>query len=374
MILGLQQSNLSGKNSGKYSGVTETEDFCFTDCSLLGIFGVITHILYGEVVMGKRERLSQFGRRAGAAGVIFCLLAGAFLLADQICSGEPLFVFGREEEPLVLIDPGHGGIDGGAENASGTCEKDINLAICRKLRDKLAAYDVKVEMTRDSDRGLYTGVKNDGTDEMEIEGRRSIRSLKSEDLNARRKMADDLDPDVFISIHLNSFKQDRSVFGAQTFYTSGSSEAVGEKSKDLAERIQAQFIDLIDNGNDRTAMNKNDVLIMKNAKVPTVIAECGFLSNRNEASQLVKEEYQDLLADAVKKGILSYLGIDENAKSAQDAGMPEIVVSGTGTEAENQAGVPGTEASESEVSGALKEEAASKSEAFGAPKEEETSA
>ena len=59
-------------------------------------------------------------------------------------------------------------------------------------------------------------------------------------------------------------------------------------------------------------MRKNDVLIMKNASVPTVIAECGFLSNQNEAALLVKAEYQEQLAEAMKQGILAYLGIDEN--------------------------------------------------------------
>lgn len=105
---------------------------------------------------------------------------------QQIFSVEPLTVFGIEEKPLILIDPGHGGIDGGAENASGTCEKDINLAISFLLKEKLEPYGVDIKMTREKDEGLYTGVKNDGTDDMEIEGHRSIRSLKTEDLNARR--------------------------------------------------------------------------------------------------------------------------------------------------------------------------------------------
>lgn len=277
--------------------------------------------------MLKSEKRRVWIRRAKALAVIFCLLAGSFLLADRICSGGPLFVFGREE-PLVLLDPGHGGIDGGAENPSGICEKDINLAICLKLRKKLEAYDVRVEMTRETDRGLYTGVENDGTDEMRIDAERSIRSLKTEDLNARRDMADSIRPDLFLSVHLNSFKQDRSVHGAQTFYTSGNSESVGEKSRRLAQLIQDSFLSLIDDGNTRTPMNKNDVLIMKNAKVPTVIAECGFLSNRREAAQLVKEEYQDLLAEAMKKGVLSYLGIEERSFSGEtEKEEPPVVLS-----------------------------------------------
>ncbi len=276
----------------------------------------------------KSEKTEKMIRRAEAFAVIACLLAGSLLLADKICSGGPVFVFGREE-PLVLLDPGHGGIDGGAESPSGVCEKDINLSICLKLKEKLEDYDIIVEMTRETDRGLYTGVINDGTDEMKIEGKRSIRSLKTEDLNARRDMADDLKPDLFLSVHLNSFKQDRSVFGAQTFYTSGNSEETGEKSRRLAGLIQDEFLSMIDDGNTRTPMNKNDVLIMKNAKVPTVIAECGFLSNRREAAVLVQEEYQDLLAEAMKKGILAYLGIEEKAAAKEESESPSVVLSDT---------------------------------------------
>ena len=76
-------------------------------------------------------------------------------------------------------------------------------------------------------------------------------------------------------------------------------------------------------------MNKNDVLIMKNAKVPTVIAECGFLSNRREAAVLVQEEYQDLLAEAMKKGILAYLGIEEKAAAKEESESPSVVLSDT---------------------------------------------
>ncbi len=266
--------------------------------------------------MERKRNYTQIGsvgiRRIKIIFFAVCFAAGGCLLMQQIFSVEPLTVFGIEEKPLILIDPGHGGIDGGAENASGTCEKDINLAISFLLKEKLEPYGVDIKMTREKDEGLYTGVKNDGTDDMEIEGHRSIRSLKTEDLNARRDMAQDLEPEAFISIHLNSFKQDRSVCGAQVFFSPGSTQEIGERSRQLAELIQKAFREQSGGVNDRTAMRKNDVLIMKNASVPTVIAECGFLSNQNEAALLVKAEYQEQLAEAMKQGILAYLGIDEN--------------------------------------------------------------
>ena len=259
-------------------------------------------------------------RRVRAVLLTLCIAAGICLMIQQLFSFEPLWVFGVEEKPLVLIDPGHGGIDGGAENASGTCEKDINLAIGKMLKEKLEEYDIRVKMTREEDKGLYTGVKNDGTEDMEIEGRRSIRSLKAEDLNARCDMMNDLEPDVFISVHLNSFKQDRSVCGAQVFFSPGGSQETGERSRQLAELIQQEFREQSGGANQRTVMRKNDVLILKNARVPAVIAECGFLSNLSEAALLTEESYQQELAESMKKGILAYLGIEEESRGSEEAG------------------------------------------------------
>lgn len=137
--------------------------------------------------MMQKERVGRLFHTMQLAVFVICMVIAAYFVAQKICSGEPLSVFGIEEKPMILIDPGHGGIDGGAENSAGICEKDINLAISKMLAEKLEAYDVTVELTREEDRGLYTGVKNDGTDQMEIEGKRSIRSLKSEDLSERKK-------------------------------------------------------------------------------------------------------------------------------------------------------------------------------------------
>ncbi len=265
----------------------------------------------GEVYGVKRTEKNRFARTAKIVICAVCLAAGICLLMEELFGFDPVTVFGGERKPLILIDPGHGGIDGGAESSGGVCEKDINLKISLLLREKLEDYDIDVVMTREEDRGLYTGVKNDGTEEMEIEGKRSIRSLKSEDLSSRKKMADKLEPDAFISIHLNSFRQDRSVRGAQVFFSPGADEEIGGKSRQLAELIQQAFREQSGGVNQRQAMRKNDVLIMKNARVPTVIAECGFLSNLNEVSLLTDEAYQEELAESVKKGILLYLGIDE---------------------------------------------------------------
>ena len=217
--------------------------------------------------------------------------AGAFV-------GTPVSDIFRKD-PVVLLDPGHGGIDGGAESADGECEKNINLNICFKVRDILDENGVRVVMTRESDCGLYSEEKS------------SIRAKKTEDLRARLDMSYKLKPDAFVSVHLNSYREDRSVFGAQAFYTAAGDAAVSEMSRVLAEKIQALLVSYIENGNTRTAMEKNDVLLMKEARYPTVIVECGFLSNAEEAALLQTDEYQGILSRAIAGGILGYLGIEK---------------------------------------------------------------
>ena len=198
---------------------------------------------------------------------------------------------------IILIDPGHGGMDGGASSAAGVTEKDINLAIGNYIRELAEADGWKVVMTREEDIGLGDT------------GSKTIRSKKTADLVARREMIRDVGPTVAVSIHLNSFKQDPSVHGAQTFYPSGSGEqTILDESKKLAETIQEQLVKGIADGTDRTALGKRDVLMFKNPTVPMAIIECGFLSNPEEAKLLEQEDYQRKLAKYIYEAILIYTG------------------------------------------------------------------
>lgn len=244
----------------------------------------------------------RWGIAAGIIAVIIC-----FLLVPA--AGERLISAVRPAETdVLLIDPGHGGIDGGAVSAAGVSEKNINLAIALEIQKMAEADGWNVVLTRTEDRGLYTDVKNDGTEQMEIKGKRSIRSLKTEDLRKRRQIIDKLEPDVAVSIHLNSFKEDPRVHGAQTFYSSSAEKKIEEKSKELAQKIQSALIAGIDDGTERTPLGKRDVLLLKEPIVPTVIVECGFLSNPTEAEQLCSEEYQKKIASLIYDGIMEFSG------------------------------------------------------------------
>lgn len=207
-----------------------------------------------------------------------------------------------EKRPYVVIDPGHGGIDGGAESSDGTCEKDINLSIAEHLKEQLEKENIKVKMTRTSDRGLY-----------EDKMRGSIRSLKTYDMKKRREIIDDAGADITVSIHLNSFTQDTSVRGAQVFYPEyGKGDSAGE-SKKAAEMIQKYLNREINSDHPRTELAKSDVILMRDVNSPTVIVECGFLSNKEEAYMLKKRSYQYKIVKVLKKSICSYLG----AKSSE---------------------------------------------------------
>lgn len=245
----------------------------------------------------------KWGMASLLTAIIICLLA--FPAPGGMLEGVSLI----SQSDTIVIDPGHGGMDGGAVGAGGISEKDINLAIGLAIRELAEQDGWKVVMTRDEDRGLYTDVKNDGTDQMEIEGRRSIRSLKTEDLKARKEIVEKTEPVMTVSIHLNSFKQDPGVHGAQTFYPSAAEDdTIVEQSKLLAERIQENLVKGIDDGTDRVALGKKDVMLFKNPTVPMAIVECGFLSNRGEEQRLCDEEYQKKIASLIYEGMMEFSG------------------------------------------------------------------
>ncbi|MEG0133682.1 MAG: N-acetylmuramoyl-L-alanine amidase, partial [Clostridium sp.] len=112
-------------------------------------------------------------------------------------------IMNENEQKIILIDPGHGGFDGGAQSKVGTIEKDINLEISKKLKVDLENKGYKVVMTREGDDGLY----NKGT---------TIKEKKREDLKKRCDMKKETNCDIFISIHQNMFAQSKC-FGAQVW-------------------------------------------------------------------------------------------------------------------------------------------------------------
>ena len=234
---------------------------------------------------------------------ILVIVAMAFIGFQPVYDGVVEKVERITTADVLLIDPGHGGMDGGASSASGVCEKDINLAISMQIKEFAETDGWKVVMTRETDISLGDTKS------------KTIRGKKTADLIARKEMIKEVKPLAAVSIHLNSFKQDGSVRGAQTFYPSGSGEAIIlEESKKLAEAIQERLVTGIADGSERVALGKRDVLMLKNPTVPIAIVECGFLSNEEEAKLLQDPEYQKKLARYIYEGIMIYSGREPREK------------------------------------------------------------
>lgn len=237
----------------------------------------------------------------GLAGML--IISMGMVRMDSKWMAQARHVWEARSADVILIDAGHGGFDGGAVSKSGVAEKDINLAIALGIRDLAEADGWRVVMTRTDDRALDQG----------DEARKGIRTRKTEDLMNRRKLIDETDPMLAVSIHLNSFREDPSVRGAQTFFPSGAGhEKIRTESQKLAEMIQKELVEGLKDGTNRDALGKKDVLLLKDPKVPTALVECGFLSNEEEVKLLQDPQYQRKLSEFIYNGILAFSGKNTN--------------------------------------------------------------
>lgn len=189
------------------------------------------------------------------------------------------------KENMIVIDCGHGGDDPGKVGINDALEKDINLQIGKRVKKKLEKKGYEVVMTREKDETL---------------AEESSSNKKVQDMKARVALINETAPAVAVSIHQNSY-QEESVHGAQVFYYSHSAE--GEEA---AKIMQEAFL-LADPENTRQAKANDTYYLLKRTKIPTIIVECGFLSNRNEAELLAGEAYQKKVSDAIVSGIEEYL-------------------------------------------------------------------
>lgn len=186
----------------------------------------------------------------------------------------------------VVLDAGHGGVDGGVSGIkTGVKESELNLAVVKKVQGYLIDAGISVVLTRNSSAGLY-GI--------------ATRNLKKRDMQKRSEIINRAEPHLVVSIHMNKYSLSTRR-GAQVFYKKGS-----EQGKILAKSIQESF-----NNMDKSVRSYSplvgDYYILNCSDYPSVIAECGFLSNAEEEQLLVTEEYQDEVAYAIFKGIVGYL-------------------------------------------------------------------
>ncbi|MGN0403613.1 MAG: N-acetylmuramoyl-L-alanine amidase [Bariatricus sp.] len=210
------------------------------------------------------------------------VIYGSYTLSQYVSGNQVK----QEEKTEIILDAGHGGDDPGKIGVNNVLEKDVNLQITMKVKACLEKEGVTVELTRETDEGL------------EPEG---AQNKKIEDMKARVQMINEIKPELVVSIHQNSY-QTEDVKGAQVFYYSHS-----QKGEEMAKILQ-EAVRTVDPENHRQVKANESYYLLKRTEVPTVIVECGFLSNWEEAEKLSEEEYQQEMAEAISSGILECLG------------------------------------------------------------------
>ena len=197
---------------------------------------------------------------------------------------------GDYSKPTIIIDAGHGGIDGGCVAFDGTPEKGINLSISLYLRDILQSMGYNVVMTRDTDVSIY---------DKGVEG---VGNQKKSDMNNRLSIINSYDNAVAVSIHQNQFT-DSSYSGAQMFYSD-----TNDLSQNLATAVHSAFVKNIQPDNTREIKEiGNDLYLLYYSNCPMIMAECGFLSNEEECLKLKSEDYQKQVAFTIACGINDFL-------------------------------------------------------------------
>ena len=193
----------------------------------------------------------------------------------------------------VVVDPGHGGIDGGA-SVGDVVESDITLALGKELEKNLKKLGATVVMTRSNEEDAVAEHNPKATFP-------TIRARKMADLKIREEMIVNTDADLFISVHVNSIPNPKWR-GAQVFYHKDGHVEGGA----VAKAIQGAIRENIGN-TDREALAIKQVYLLKKATVPAVLVETGFLSNPEEAKLLTSEDYQKKMAEAIADGIQEYV-------------------------------------------------------------------
>ena len=185
----------------------------------------------------------------------------------------------------VVIDAGHGGIDGGVSGiTTGVKESELNLDIARKLKTKFDKSGAKTVMTRKTEAGLY-GIYSKG--------------FKRRDMQKRKQITLNAKADVFVSIHLNYYSSPLRR-GAQVFY-----KIDEEKSKSLADIVQAELNGGKEYERDYTAL-AGDYYVLNEADCAAILCECGFLSNAEDEKLLLTDEYRTEITEKIFNGIEKY--------------------------------------------------------------------
>ncbi|MBQ0038128.1 MAG: N-acetylmuramoyl-L-alanine amidase [Clostridiales bacterium] len=228
-------------------------------------------------------------RRWLIAGTAVVLAAVTLLCVRNVPSKEAFSALSDTRRPVVILDAGHGGEDGGAVSADGVAESQINLKIVQKTDLLLTFLGRDTLLTRSGEDAVYSPEA------------KTLREKKVSDLKNRVAMVNAAEDAVLISVHQNSLPVHPAVHGAQVFYNTIL------PADQMAQTIQSTLNGLINPGNDKAAKAiDGTIYLMKEITRPGILVECGFLSNQKETQQLQSDDYQSKLALAIVSGYLEY--------------------------------------------------------------------
>jgi N-acetylmuramoyl-L-alanine amidase len=252
------------------------------------LFGIAENLLMRSAAMINSKRKIITGITASVCAL---LAMGMYTLSQNSKNNSiPVSLEYETEKPIIVLDAGHGGIDGGCSTADGVPEKGINLAILLTLRDMLKINGYEVITTRDSDVSIH---------DKGVEG---IANQKSSDMDNRLAIFNGQSNAICISIHQNQFT-DSQYSGAQMFYSDSNSS-----NETLARTLQRKFTENLQPDNQREIkLCGKELFLCYYSDNPTVMVECGFLSNPEEAELLKTEEYQGKVAFTIFSAINEFI-------------------------------------------------------------------
>lgn len=228
-------------------------------------------------------------RTAAVCTAVALTICGAYIASVRSDRNVMQTAGGTGTRQVIILDAGHGGMDGGCSSANGDVEKTINLNILLDLRELLRAAGYEVIVTRDTDTSIH---------DAGVEG---IANQKRSDMDNRLDIFNSVEGALCVSIHQNQFT-DPQYSGAQMFYAESNRE-----SAVLAQTLQSAFVAFLQPENRREIkLCGKELFLCYYSRNPTVMAECGFLSNPEEAALLVTEEYQQKVAFTLFAGITQY--------------------------------------------------------------------
>lgn len=217
--------------------------------------------------------------------IIFIAMAVVWFLNETASATN--FAVALQERSCIIIDAGHGGVDGGAISCTGKAESEINLQISLTLRDLLHLLGYQTRMIRTTDISVYTGGN-------------TIAQKKISDLKHRVRVISSTQNPILVSIHQNYFR-DSQYSGAQVFYGENYEGSI------LAKQLQTNFRLYLDSSNNRKEKKSKGVYLMEQVHCPAVLIECGFLSNPREEALLRNVQYQQRICGIISVTLALFL-------------------------------------------------------------------